>query len=119
MNNQLKQYIDPKMPPELARDIALYNYGPPCPLLENNECSIYPVRPLICRGYFVSSDPRSCLPQTNPEALEEEPDGIKSLVKAGGHHGRRIVEMVQVTGLPFEKSIRPLPLWIATEMKWT
>jgi Fe-S-cluster containining protein len=31
----------------------------PCPLLVNNRCSVYPVRPLTCRGYN-SSDPRAC-----------------------------------------------------------
>jgi Fe-S-cluster containining protein len=31
----------------------------PCPLLENNQCIAYPVRPLTCRGYN-SSDARKC-----------------------------------------------------------
>jgi Fe-S-cluster containining protein len=31
----------------------------PCPLLVNNHCSVYPVRPLTCRG-FNSSDPQAC-----------------------------------------------------------
>jgi Fe-S-cluster containining protein len=34
--------------------------GPaPCPLLVNDRCAVYPVRPLTCRGYN-SSDPKSC-----------------------------------------------------------
>jgi hypothetical protein len=32
---------------------------PPCPLLVDNRCSVYPVRPLTCRG-FNSSDPIAC-----------------------------------------------------------
>jgi Fe-S-cluster containining protein len=31
----------------------------PCPLLENNRCLVYPVRPLTCQG-FNSSDARLC-----------------------------------------------------------
>jgi Fe-S-cluster containining protein len=31
----------------------------PCPLLVDNRCSVYPVRPLTCRG-FNSSDARAC-----------------------------------------------------------
>jgi Fe-S-cluster containining protein len=31
----------------------------PCPLLVDNRCSVYPVRPLTCRG-FNSSDARQC-----------------------------------------------------------
>jgi Fe-S-cluster containining protein len=31
----------------------------PCPLLVENRCSAYPVRPLTCRGYN-STDPRRC-----------------------------------------------------------
>jgi Fe-S-cluster containining protein len=31
----------------------------PCPLLVNNRCSVYPVRPLTCRGYN-SSNARCC-----------------------------------------------------------
>ena len=31
-----------------------------CPFLVNKECSIYPVRPAMCRSYVVSSDPDRC-----------------------------------------------------------
>jgi len=31
-----------------------------CPFLVNKQCSIYPVRPAICRAYVVSSDPERC-----------------------------------------------------------
>lgn len=48
---------------------AHYNKGPFCPLLENGECSVYPVRPLACRGHFVSSDPRGCRPIGDPQYI--------------------------------------------------
>lgn len=31
-----------------------------CIFLDNNTCSIYPVRPMACRKYYVSSDPADC-----------------------------------------------------------
>jgi Fe-S-cluster containining protein len=31
-----------------------------CPFLEEESCSIHPVRPLICRQYLVTSDPAHC-----------------------------------------------------------
>jgi Fe-S-cluster containining protein len=32
----------------------------PCPFLENESCSIHPIRPLVCREYLVSSSPEHC-----------------------------------------------------------
>lgn len=31
-----------------------------CVFLKNGECSIYPVRPIACRNYFVVSNPKLC-----------------------------------------------------------
>jgi len=41
-----------------------------CPFLENECCSIYPIRPLICREYLVSSAPQHC---NNPAGLLVKP----------------------------------------------
>jgi Fe-S-cluster containining protein len=40
-----------------------FGLGIACPFLEEESCSIHPVRPLICRQYLVTSDPVNC---TNP-----------------------------------------------------
>lgn len=32
----------------------------PCPFLEDESCSVHPVRPLVCREYLVTSDPEHC-----------------------------------------------------------
>jgi hypothetical protein len=32
----------------------------PCPFLENESCSIHPIRPLVCREYLVTSPPALC-----------------------------------------------------------
>ena len=39
----------------------------PCPFLEDESCSIHPIRPLICREYLVSSPPEHCV---DPSTLQ-------------------------------------------------
>ncbi|WP_109015629.1 YkgJ family cysteine cluster protein [Novimethylophilus kurashikiensis] len=40
----------------------------PCPFLRKNECSVYDVRPLVCRAHFAFDDPQYCKAQTVPHA---------------------------------------------------
>jgi hypothetical protein len=42
----------------------------PCPFLEDESCSIHPIRPLICREYLVTSPPQFC---ENPSTLQVDP----------------------------------------------
>jgi Fe-S-cluster containining protein len=44
----------------------------PCSLLVNNRCSVYPVRPVTCRGYN-SSDPKACERTVKVRELVEVP----------------------------------------------
>jgi Fe-S-cluster containining protein len=55
-----------------ARQLTLdyFNQGVPCPFLQDESCSIHPIRPLICREYLVTSDPRHC---ADPAALQIDP----------------------------------------------
>jgi hypothetical protein len=55
-----------------ARQLALdYFYQRiPCPFLEDESCSIYPIRPLICREYLVTSPPEHCF---DPATLQTVP----------------------------------------------
>jgi Fe-S-cluster containining protein len=41
---------------------SFYQLQEECPLLLNNECMIYPVRPITCRMYISFSDPVRCNP---------------------------------------------------------
>lgn len=47
---------------ELATQLAIdyFHAGVPCPFLENESCSIHPMRPLSCREYLVTSPPALC-----------------------------------------------------------
>jgi Fe-S-cluster containining protein len=38
--------------------------GVPCPFLENESCSIHPIRPLICREYLVTTPAANCTAPT-------------------------------------------------------
>lgn len=57
---------------ESARQLALdYFYKRvPCPFLEDESCSIHPIRPLICREYLVTSPPQYCV---DPATLQVAP----------------------------------------------
>ena len=57
---------------ESARQLALdYFYQRvPCPFLEDESCSIHPIRPLICREYLVTSPPQYC---ADPATLQAAP----------------------------------------------
>ena len=46
----------------LATELAIdyFHAGVPCPFLENESCSIHPMRPLSCREYLVTSPPELC-----------------------------------------------------------
>lgn len=53
---------EPSLEKERARELAIeYFYaGVPCPFLEEESCSIHPIRPLACREYLVTSPPELC-----------------------------------------------------------
>lgn len=43
-----------------AFGIRYFKENVPCPFLEDGACSIHPQRPLACREYLVTSDPKHC-----------------------------------------------------------
>lgn len=98
---------------------ALYEHGPACVMLENDVCSVYAARPAICRIHYVRSDPRSCMPSSNPESLEDQPVVIETLHKRTGPHIRRIRQYIEKLGLEHDESVDSLPQWLAVEMGWS
>jgi Fe-S-cluster containining protein len=46
----------------VAEEMAVdyFTMGIPCPFLEDESCSIHAARPIVCREYLVTSDPRHC-----------------------------------------------------------
>ena len=51
-------FFDDERSTRLAIDY--FHAGVPCPFLENECCSIHPLRPLSCREYLVTSPPALC-----------------------------------------------------------
>jgi Fe-S-cluster containining protein len=50
---------------ELGREY--FHMGRPCPFLEDNTCTIHPIRPFSCREYNVTSPPELCRDPINNE----------------------------------------------------
>jgi Fe-S-cluster containining protein len=61
-----------------ARQLALdYFYQRvPCPFLQDESCSIHPIRPLVCREYLVTSDPIHCA-RLDPLEVKRIPVPVK------------------------------------------
>lgn len=53
-----------------------FHEGIPCPFLEDESCSIHPVRPLICREYLVTSPAENCQSPT-AETIKKVPIVLK------------------------------------------
>jgi Fe-S-cluster containining protein len=52
-----------------------------CPFLVNSDCSIYPVRPLACRQFFVAGAP--C--KDNEKVMESRPQDLVFTPREGAH----------------------------------
>lgn len=59
-----------------------FELGLECPFLENQSCGIYQHRPLQCREFLVTSDPRFCA-ELDPEGIEhvEQPISMASALR--------------------------------------
>ena len=56
--------------------IDYFHAGVPCPFLENESCSIHPIRPVACREYLVTSPPEFC-----KDPAEHQVEGIRLPIK--------------------------------------
>ncbi len=104
--------------PIITEQTNLSNYDPGCPLLVNGTCSVYPVRPVVCRAHFVSSHPRYCRAVNDPGSTEDAPLVLKSVVTAVSPLVMAIREQIENAGLDFSRSNMLLPQWLAIEMGW-
>ena len=98
--------------------IDLSSYEHCCPLLERGACSVYPVRPVVCRTHFVCSQPKSCYATNNPESKVDSPVVLTSLVAASSSFSLAIKNHIENAGFDFSRSIMLLPQWLAIEMNW-
>lgn len=97
-------------------DLSHYDHS--CPLLVDGICSVYPVRPVVCRTHFVCSPRRSCLAVSNPESTEAVPVVLTSVVTAARPFSMEIRDHIENEGHDFSRSFMLLPQWLAIEMGW-
>lgn len=97
-------------------DLSQYKDG--CPLLVNGACSVYPVRPAVCRRHFVSSPPLSCQAAIHPGSSRNPPLALTSLVEAADPFCEAIRDHVEKAGWDYDRTLMLLPQWLAIEMGW-
>lgn len=67
-----------------------YTINVQCPLLEDNKCSVYPVRPLSCAGYHSMSEAACKNSNEHPEIISNENGGIPMV------EGIKLAQQLQV-----------------------
>lgn len=113
----------------LAREAVRRQGGPPdecdeglaeagCPLLVDRICSVYPVRPVICRTHYVRSDPSACRPAHDPRPSEPAPVALASIFQVTQPLSQLFRAEIEAAGLDYSRSIMLLPHWLAVEMGW-
>jgi Fe-S-cluster containining protein len=95
---------------------AVFTHGPTCPMLVDGACSVYPVRPAICRTHFVRSDPNWCAP--SPGGGAQRPVVIDSIHAKTTPHVQRIRRHIEAGGDDFWESVGPLARLVAAELGW-
>ena len=63
-----------------ALGLRYFALGIPCPFLEDERCTIHPIRPLRCREYMVSSPPEHCAHPETKEVIGVNPPVLLSRV---------------------------------------
>jgi Fe-S-cluster containining protein len=110
------------IPKKMANLNAYYAKWQPCPFLENDKCSIYAERPLICREFMVSSPPENCsnIEGEGVERLLVPSRPARALIAITSHRkesGEAVLPLIQIlewtseTQDPLEVSFGPE--WVA------
>lgn len=92
-------------------DHVYYNEGPGCPLLIDNNCSAYPVRPLTCRLHYVSSPPERCLRDKDEGYVDDKVEVITEISRQS--FGEDLNNFMVSCGHSFAASVHRLPEWLA------
>jgi len=89
-----------------------------CPILVDEACSAYDVRPLVCRSHFVRSHPLSCKEADNTQSVGNPPRVIESVKAATQSYTTSMKDYVEKTGLDYCRTMTLLPHGLAAEMGW-
>jgi hypothetical protein len=107
-----------RVPNKIDERIDLSHYEDCCPLLINGICSVYPVRPAVCRSHFVCASPLSCRALNDPGSAVETPVALASIVAAADSCCKAIRDHVEQAGWDYDRTLMLLPHWLAIEMGW-
>lgn len=99
-----------------TEDRGVYDHS--CPLLVDEQCSAYAVRPAVCRSHFVTSEAELCSTANDPHSAADRPNVVASLVEANGPFTKAIRERIESEGMDFSHSAALLPQGLAIEMGW-
>lgn len=88
----------------------------PCPFLLNQKCSIYPVRPFICRTHIVEDSPDFCvkdpLRKSSEEAIKISVEFSPKLFQLGRRSQVRPLIYTVTEVLDIKKTIKPIVSYI-------
>jgi Fe-S-cluster containining protein len=99
------------------RSTAFYQHGPACPALVDDECTIYEMRPMVCRNHCVSSPPDACRRDADPKYSNEATAPLTSLVRVTRPAANRIKNVIEGQGLNYWQTTHLLPEWLAHLLK--
>jgi Fe-S-cluster containining protein len=107
---------------EDRREIGLeyFRAGVPCPFLEDESCSIHPLRPLSCREYLVNSPAENCKhPTAQTIAMAPVPTKLSEILycfgDGAGNDHTRWVPLVLALEWAASHTAEP-PRWPAPEL---
>jgi hypothetical protein len=93
----------------VSRVDAFAKHGPLCALNVDGSCSVYPVRPALCRNYHVSSPVSDCDPTTSTR----EPEPIYAVLRAVRVHVHELQDFVASQGGDYFATIHLINEWLA------
>ena len=96
------------------RQTVAFEDGPGCLVLHENACSIYPVRPTMCRMHYVTSSPDACRSVRDPAFTRDENIAtVPSIHRVALPSVHRIREEVTRQGIDYWGTVHLLPEWLA------
>lgn len=90
-----------------------------CPFLIDESCSVYSVRPSICRSHHaISSCPEACLPSHDPRSLQKPVRKLVTVMDAVRPLNVKIDAVVTKQGGDPDRDVLLLPQALAVQMGW-
>lgn len=96
----------------MVRRDLFHAHGPPCPALIDDVCSIYPVRPVFCRTYYVTSPADACRPPGDPARTDVPVEPMRIFTRTADV-AAKLRALVERQGADFNGTVHLLAEWLA------